>query len=217
MMPTRYGIAHDEHEAGERIAAERAVPFGELAGCRRPSGAIECHCASSRRCRNTATTNMPAPRYSTPELPMRVTKRLVSSGPDQRAGGAARGDQTEQPLGLLAAQDLEHEAPEHRDQHEVHDADADVEHARERRVLRIVLEHHGGGDERHGHESVDGGQQHRAPDVRHQPAVERDDEDGEERGVQTTGSAWLRGREWCRWSRAPGARRSSRRARRTAA
>ena len=77
-----------------------------------------------------ATRYMPAPRYSTPELPMLLTNSAVGAGPEQRAQRAAGGDETEQALGLLARQDLEHEAPEHRDQQQVHDADGDVEHAR---------------------------------------------------------------------------------------
>jgi hypothetical protein len=76
--------------------------------------------------------------YSTTALPMLLHEQRGAPGPSsaQRAAGC---DEAEQPLGLLARQDLEHEAPEHRDQQQVHHADGDVEHARDHRVRRSPL------------------------------------------------------------------------------
>ena len=175
------GIAYHEHEAREGIASQRAIAIRLRGATALLPAQIRCHCASSTRCRTTAIANIACAQVQHAGIANARHEQAGQQRPDQRARRAARGDQAEQPLGLLAAEDLEHEAPEHRYQQQVHDADADVEHARQRRVLRIVFEHHRGDDESHGHESVDGRQQHCAPHVRDQPSVERHDEDGENR------------------------------------
>ena len=47
----------------------------------------------------------------------------------QCAGRASRGDEAEQPLALLAREQVGHEGPEHRNREQVEDADPDEEHA----------------------------------------------------------------------------------------
>jgi hypothetical protein len=104
--------------------------------------------------------------------------------PDGRARGAAHGDERDQPLRLIAGQHLDDEAPEHRHQQQVDDADAHVEHARQHGVRRIGRERRRRERECDRERAIDGRQQHGAADARHQPPVQRHDEDGEQRGEE---------------------------------
>ena len=175
---TQVRIAQHQHETRERDCRPARDRAPKVARTRRRAGRrMRRHCTMSRRCRTMAMRYMPAPKYSTPELPMLFTNKRRGSRTEERAQRAARGDESEQPLRLLARDDLEHEAPEHRDQQQVHDADRDVEHARDHRVRRVAPEYLRGHHERHGHESVDGRQQDRAANAPDQPAIERHDQD----------------------------------------
>ena len=79
-------------------------PLGENAKCKQPRAEEQ----------DTAVADM---RHA----------EIGNEWPDERACRSACCDHTEQPLGLIPFEQLEQKAPEHRQQHEIHHADEDVE------------------------------------------------------------------------------------------
>ena len=74
---------------------------------------------------------MAAPKYSTPELPIDLTNSAVSMGPKKAPAVPPAAMNPISRLVCSLDEDLEDEAPEHRYQQQVHDADHDVEDARD--------------------------------------------------------------------------------------
>ena len=98
---------------------------------------------------------------------------MVMIGPEQRAGGAARADEAEQPLALLGGEQVGHERPEHRDREQVEHADPDEEHARHDHRRDAERQQQPEQRQIDDEEVIDDGNEARARQLRHQRAVKR--------------------------------------------
>jgi hypothetical protein len=97
------------------------------------------------------------------------------------AGGAAGGDETEEPARLLVREEVHHEAPEHRDHEEVEHAHPNEERARDGRVRsKARLKEHVESEDIGGEEPVDDRQEAAARETRRECPEERDDDEHRE-------------------------------------
>ncbi len=111
-------------------------------------------------------------------------REVRDQGADERSGAAARSDHAEQALRLPAVEDLEQEAPEHGDQEQVDDTDEDVERLADERIDVARAELHSDGREHDSDDSVDPWQERAAPKASDDRAVERNQQDREQRRVE---------------------------------
>jgi hypothetical protein len=142
MVDTKVGRFEDQAEAVEGIAADFPVKPGGLevmafeVAARGHGGLLALEQDDRRdRDREPASGNRQ----------QGVAAHVVHQDgreprPRYRPQAAACSDEAEDPLRLLAREEIRHEAPEHRDDEQVEDAGPAVEDARERPVLRQPLE-----------------------------------------------------------------------------
>ncbi len=162
--PQQVWRVHHQRDAGEGVAAERAVP------------------ASRERCGVMAVGTTPA-RPDRDEHPLAGDGRgkhrrteeehaLVADPshgqvgeerPEQRACRAPGGDNREQPLGLAAVEQLDEKAPEHRQQEQVQDADEDVEELSGGNARLLAAERESDEHQRHRDQTVGPRQEDTAP------------------------------------------------------
>ena len=184
-MPSEIGrLEHDGH-AGKRIATHAAGRARRLSRGRtggRRQRRVSAHLREKRALAEDGDEEHRGAEEQDAGNSHLIDDAVGDERPDERARGAAGGDEAEQALGLFAPEQLEQETPEHRDQEEIDDTDADVENASDDHVLRIGAKHEAGGGERNRHGAVDGGHQRRATHSRDQESVNGNDCDGEHGG-----------------------------------
>ena len=116
------------------------------------------------------------------EQEVQRTDRLGERGGDERTCKAAearsRSDETEHPVGLLAAEDVRHEAPEHGQPEQVHHRQPYEERAGNPGVVLLEVEPRVEQDEIRGKKDVKGGKQRGAPHPRSHRAEYRLDRQG---------------------------------------
>src|SRR5688572_10104963 len=93
----------------------------------------------------------------------------------QRSCGRARGDDPEEPLGLIAAEQFQEEAPEDRDREQVEDADEDPEKLAQAQAWSpATTEREADDRQRHRDARIHPRQEHASADACDEPAVNRD-------------------------------------------